>query len=213
LAVNAARGKDVYVGGSVGPLGINADEARARGIDRAQCFREQITALLEGGAQIIFFETFMNFEEIEIAFQAKKENGDALEICSFACAPEGRLSCGMPLVEAFARLRELGARIMGANCMNDPRAMVQLLQGLPAENVLAAYPTAGNPEYRDGRFIYPAAPGDFAQSAREMAAYGARLIGGCCGTNPGHIGAIAAAIADIRPVCAKPACVVAQRSF
>jgi methionine synthase I (cobalamin-dependent) len=88
--------------------------------------------------------------------------------------------------------------------MNDPRAMVQLLQGVPAENVLAAYPTAGAPEYRDERFIYPAAPGDFARCTREMVAEGARLIGGCCGTTPEHIAAIAAAIADLRPVLAKP---------
>jgi methionine synthase I (cobalamin-dependent) len=210
LAVKAARGKNVYVAGSVGPLGITGDEARSRGIDRAHCFREQISALLEGGAQIIFLETFMDFGEMEIALGARKESGDALEICSFACAPEGRLACGMLVVEAFAKLRGLGARMMGANCMNDPRAMVQLLQGVPAENILAAYPTAGAPEYRDERFIYPAAPVDFAQSAREMVAEGARLIGGCCGTNPEHIAAIAAAIANLRPVRAKAVRVVAE---
>jgi homocysteine S-methyltransferase len=200
LAVKAARGKNVYVAGSVGPLGINGDEARARGIDRAQCFREQISALLEGGATIIFFETFMDFEEMAIALRAKSESGNALEICSFACPPAGRLSCGMPLAEAFARLRECGARIMGANCMNDPRAIVQLLQRVPAEHILAAYPTAGEPEPYGGRFIYAITPHDFAQAARKLAAAGARLIGGCCGTTPRHIAAIAAATADLQPV-------------
>ena len=197
LAVEAARGKNVYVAGSVGPLGITADEARARGIDRAECFREQISALLEGGAQIIFFETFMDFEEMEIALRARKESGDALEISSFACGPEGQIANGMSLVEAFAKLRALGARIMGANCMNDPHAMVQLLQLVPPGNILAAYPSAGQPEYHDGRFIYPTAPDYFALCARKMVGEGTRLIGGCCGTNPGHIAAIAAAIADL----------------
>ena len=197
LAVKAARGKNVYVAGSVGPLGITADQARARGIDRAQCFREQISALLDGGAQIIFFETFMDFEEMEIALGAKKETGEAWEICSFACAPEGRLACGMALIEAFEKLRELGARIMGANCMNGPRAMVQLRQRLPVEDFRAAFPTAGEPESHAGRLVYPATPDHFAQAARELVTEGARLIGGCCGTNPGHIAAIAAAIADL----------------
>lgn len=197
LAVKAARGKNVYVAGSVGPLGITADQARARDINRAQCFREQISALLEGGAQIIFFETFMDLEEMEIALRAKNATGDALEICAFACAPEGRLACGMSLLEAFAKLRELGARIIGANCMNGPRAMVQLLQQVPAEYILAAYPTAGDPASRDGRLVYPATSDHFAQAARELVTEGARLIGGCCGTNPGHIAAIAAAIADL----------------
>src|SRR3984893_3725829 len=57
IALKTARGKDVYVAGSVGPLGISGDEAAVRGIDRADCFREQGGALLEGGAQLIFFET------------------------------------------------------------------------------------------------------------------------------------------------------------
>ena len=99
-----------------------------------------------GGAQIIFLETFMDFAEMEIALRAKKESGDALEICSFACAPEGRLLCGMSLVEAFARLSALGARMVGANCMNGPGAMVQLLKRFPVEHILAAYPTAGEPQ-------------------------------------------------------------------
>jgi homocysteine S-methyltransferase len=188
----------------VGPLGISGDEAAARGIDRAQCFREQVGALLEGGAQLIFFETFMDFEEMEIALKAKNELGDGLAICSFACPPEGRLPSGILLVDAFTKLRELKAQIVGVNCMNGPHGMVQLLQRVPGKCLLAVYPNAGYPKYHEGRFIYHTAPDSFAQSAREMVAEGARLIGGCCGTNPKHIAAIAAAIADLRPVRSKP---------
>ncbi|MEN3369826.1 MAG: methionine synthase / methylenetetrahydrofolate reductase [Verrucomicrobiota bacterium] len=210
LAVKAARGKNVYVAGSVGPLGITAEEAQARRIDRAQCFREQISALLEGGAQIIFLETFMDFAEMEIALRAKKEIDDCLEICSFACAPQGQLESGMSFIDALAKLREIGARMMGANCMNGPRAMVQLLQRFPVGDIHAAYPTAGEPEPPTGPLVYPATPDDFAQAARELVAAGARLIGGCCGTKPEHIAAIAAAIADLQPVRAKPVRVLAE---
>lgn len=195
IAVKSARGKDVYVAGSVGPLGISGDEAAALQIDRAQCFGEQIGALLEGGANVIFFETFMDFEEMEIALQVRNEIGDGLTICSFACAPEGRLSSGLLLSDAFKKLRELKAQIVGANCMNGPGGMVQLLQHVPAEDLLAVYPNAGQPKYHEGGFIYPTAPDHFAQAAREMVAKGARLIGGCCGTTPQHIAAIAAAVA------------------
>lgn len=210
LAVNAARGKDVYVAGSVGPLGISADEAKARGIDRAQCFREQVDALRNGGVQLIFFETFMDFAEMEIALRAARESGDGPTVCSFACAPEGRLASGTLLIDAVTRVRGLGATITGANCMNGPHAMVQLLQRLPAGELLIAYPNAGYPRYTDGRFIYHTAPEYFAKSAREMVAEGARLIGGCCGTNPKHIAAIAAAIAGLQPVRSKPVRVVAE---
>lgn len=200
LATKTARGKDVYVAGSVGPLGIREDEALARGIDRRTCFREQITALLEGGVDIIFFETFMDFEEMEIAYQARREVGGGLTLGSFTCAPEGEISSGMPLVEAFAKLRALGVQIVGVNCMNGPRGMVQVLQGASVAGPLAAYPNAGRPKYHDGRFIYDSTPEEFAQAAHEMIAEGARLVGGCCGTTPKHIAAIAATIAKVNAV-------------
>jgi methionine synthase I (cobalamin-dependent) len=192
IARRTTRGKGVYVAGSVGPLGISGDECSARGIDRAHCFREQITALLDGGAQLIFFETFMDFEEMKIALQARNEVGDGLSICSFACAPEGRLSSGMLLVDAFAKLRELKAQIVGVNCFDGPRGTAQMLQGVPADYLLSAYPNAGHPKFREGRLTYHSTPDSFAQAARGMVAEGARLIGGCCGTNPKHIAAIAA---------------------
>ncbi len=203
LARVATKGKDVAIAGSVGPLGISADEASARGIDRAQCFRDQITALLEGSAELIFFETFMDFDELALALRVKNEVGGAFAICSFACAAEGRLSTGMPIVEAFGKLQQNGAKILGVNCMNGPHAMVQLLQRVPVDYLLAAYPNAGYPKYHEGRFIYHTAPDYFAQAAREMVAQGARLIGGCCGTNPAHIRAIATAIADLQPIKSK----------
>jgi homocysteine S-methyltransferase len=193
----AARGRSVYVAGSVGPLGISAEEATARGIDRAQCFREQIAALLEAGVDLILFETFMDLGEIEIAFRAKKELSDIPEICSFACAPSGQLVSGMPLADAFNKVRELGAKIVGVNCLNDPDGMLRLLKGLPTDHGVSVYPTAGQPQYREGSYRYPTAPEAFAIRARDMVAAGARLIGGCCGTTPNHIAALSAAIAEL----------------
>ena len=92
--------------------------------------------------------------------------------------------------------------------MNGPHATVQLLQRIPIEGLLAAYPNAGYPKYTDGRFIYHAAPDYFAQAARQMVAEGARLIGGCCGTNPRTIAAISNAVAGLKPVKSKPVRVI-----
>ena len=197
VAKKAARGRSVYVAGSVGPLGISADEATARSIDRSQCFREQFAALLEAEVEIIFFETFMDFEEMEIAFRAKKALSDIPEICSFACAPDARLASGVSLPNAFSMLRELDAKVGGANCLNDPEGMLELLKRLPTDHLRAVYPTAGQPQYREGATIYPTAPEAFARRAGEMVAAGARLIGGCCGTTPSHIAALSAAIAEL----------------
>jgi len=199
LATKAARGKDVYVAGSVGPLGISGEEAKLRGIDRGRCFGDQITALCEGGADFIFFETFMDLEEMKIALGAWQEGGAGFALCSFACGAEGRIFPGVLLLEAFAELRNLGATIVGVNCMNDPAGTVQLLQRIPGEFLIAAYPSAGHPQHKDGRFIYHASPDCFAQTARAMVAAGARLVGGCCGTTPKHIAALAGAIANLPP--------------
>jgi methionine synthase I (cobalamin-dependent) len=197
LAREAAGDRNVYVAGSVGPLGITGDEAAARGIDRAKCFRAQIAALVEGGVDLIFFETFTDLEEMRIAVEAKKEVGEIPEICSFASTLDGRLSSGILLADAFAKLQGMGAKLMGANCMNDPRGMVQLLRQLPAEYSLAVYPSAGNPKQQGNSFVYEAGPDDFAEAAREMVTKGARLVGGCCGTTPAHIAALAGAIAEL----------------
>lgn len=205
LAVECARGKEVWVAGSVGPLGVSKVEAEERGIDREGCFREQIEALLDGGVDLVFLETFMDDLEMELALRAKNSLSDCAVICSFACQPEARLSSGVPIMDAFARLRGMGAQVTGVNCMNGPHATVQLFKHIPIVGLLAAFPNAGYPRYSNGRFIYHAAPDYFARAARELAAEGACLIGGCCGTNPRTIAAIARAVADLKPVKSKPA--------
>src|ERR1700719_4994346 len=140
----------------------------------------------------------MNFEEIEIALRATPAS-DAITVALFACEPEARLQSGMPLLDAFARCHELGGAIVGANCLNGPHAMVNLLERIPAGDLLAAYPNAGYPRYTEGRYVYPTDPDYFARAAREMAAQGARLIGGCCGTTPAHIAAVSKVLVDLRP--------------
>ncbi|MEY2546928.1 MAG: methionine synthase / methylenetetrahydrofolate reductase [Verrucomicrobiota bacterium] len=209
LARDAARGKNVCVAGSVGPLGISGAEAEERGVDRVNCFREQVTALLDADVDLIFFETFMTLEEMEIALGGIPPN-DKILASFFACEPEAILQGGVPLLQAFTRSKELGAKIVGANCLNGPRAMVQLLEKMPAGDLLGAYANAGYPRYTEGRYVYPTAPDYFSKAAREMAEQGARLIGGCCGTTPQHIAAVAKAIVDLAPVRTKKMRIVAE---
>jgi methionine synthase I (cobalamin-dependent) len=83
--------------------------------------------------------------------------------------------------------------------MNDPSGTLQLLRRLREQQLLAAYPTAGAPEYREGVCVYTTAPKYFARAACDLVEAGARLLGGCCGTTPEHIAALAAAIAELRP--------------
>ena len=212
LARKAAKGRDVIVAGSVGPLGITADEAQARGIDRAAIFAEQVSGLLDGGAEAIFFETFLEYDELELALRAKMRISKAPTICSLACEQEGRLPSGVTLVEAFRKLTELGADVVVVNCLNGPQATVHLLERIPLEFLLSAYPNAGYPKYHEGRFIYYTAPEYFSKMAREMVMQGARLIGGCCGTTPRTIAAIAATLAQLKPAQSKTVAVITERT-
>jgi homocysteine S-methyltransferase len=106
----------------------------------------------------------------------------------------------MLLDDAFAQMRARGAQIVGVNCVNEPRGTVELLRRVPSEYLLAAYPSAGEPKEKEGRLIYHSTPDDFAQSARELVAQGARLIGGCCGTTPAHVAALSSELASLQPV-------------
>lgn len=211
IARKAAQGKDVFVAGSVGPLGISADEAETRGIDRIAVFREQIAGLLDGGADGIFLETFLDYDELALALEAKMHLSKATTICSLACEQEGRLPSGLTLLEAFGKLTVGGADIVGVNCLNGPQATVHLLERIPLDFLLSAYPNAGYPNYHEGRFIYYTAPDYFARMAREMATQGARLIGGCCGTTPRTIAAMAAVLAGMEPVRSKTVAAIRER--
>jgi methionine synthase I (cobalamin-dependent)/5,10-methylenetetrahydrofolate reductase len=207
LARDAAKGKGVYVAGSIGPLGLSADAAREQGIDRKAVFQEQIGALLDGGVQVLFFETFLDLEELALALEVKQSLHHCPAICSMACAEEGRLPSGLPITEAMKQLRELGADIVGVNCLNGPHAMLRLLEHIPVApgDLLSAYPNAGYPRFHEGRFLYYSAPDYFAQAARDMVAQGARLVGGCCGIGPAQIAAMSVAVRDLAPIVSKPA--------
>lgn len=190
LAKDAARGKGVYVAGSVGPLGITAGEAATRGIDRHEVFTEQIGALLDGGCQLIFLETFLDVDELLTALNAKQSLHHCPVVAMLSIADPTQLSA------AFARLREAEADVVGVNCINTPQAALRLFEHVSDPGPLAAFPNAGLPETRDGRLVYSTTPEDFVAAASGLIEKGVRLIGGCCGIGPRHIAAFAATLEE-----------------
>lgn len=195
LAVEAAKPAKARVAGSVGPLGITAAEATARGIDRQEAFEEQIGALLDGGARVIVLETFADLDELRLALEAKQSLHHCPAIASLTCNPAGHLPDGTSLAEAFARLHAADADLVGINCVAVSPALLEALAPLPADATLAAFPSAGLPLERDGRLEYLVTPEQFARDGLALAARGARLLGGCCGAGPAHLAALAAAFA------------------
>jgi homocysteine S-methyltransferase len=195
LAKDVAKGTGVQIAGSVGPLGIGAAEAEARGIDRQAAFTEQIGALLDGGARVIFLETFLDLDELLLAIYVKQSLHHCPVIASLACPDDGVLPDGTPLADAFAKLRAADADIVGLNCVRGPFLATRLLANAGDPGPIAVFPSAGLPVERDGRLEWPATPEDFARAMPDLMASGAGLIGGCCGTTPAHIAAIVAALA------------------
>ena len=189
LGRDAVRGKSVFVAGSVGPLGITAEQAAEQGIDRRAVFQEQIGALLDGGVDMIFLETFPDLDELALALDIKHTLHHCPVVCSLFCPATGVLPSGMTVTEAISRLIDRGADLAGVNCV-PPEEAIRLLGMAPDGAWLSAFPSAGLPNERDGRWVYPVGPDEFAETALQLAGLGVRFLGGCCGASPEHIAAL-----------------------
>lgn len=203
----AAASRPVLVAGSVSPATPPSARGRLDPATRRAAFREQIAALAEGGVDLLILETFGSLEELLEAIAAAGEVAPALPvIASLTFLDDGRTLAGETPAEAGARLDGLGLAAIGANCTLGPQGLLEILRELGRHTALplAAQPNAGSPTFVDGRFRYTADPAYFARHARRFVELGASLVGGCCGTTPAHIEAVAAAVKDLRPPIRRP---------
>src|SRR6202044_3360806 len=179
------------VGESVGPVGKKIEPLGKTSFEEArQSFREQIAALVEGGVDLLMFETFGYLEEVHQAMLAAKDVGAKLPLVVQVTIDEDGNCLGGSTPETFApRLEEWGADVIGCNCSVGPVAMLAAIERVRAATSLplAAQPNAGIPRSVEGRNIYLCSPEYMASYARKFVAAGARLVGGCCGTTPDHI--------------------------
>jgi len=186
---DAALPEKVFVAGSVGPLVRMKGEELEPGRDEMTAlFREQVIALAEGGVDLLILETFSDPEQIVCAIAAAKETGLPVIACMAYLEGE-RTGSGIDAATAAARITAAGADIVGANCGAGPREILLAVRRMATatDRPLAAFANSGFPEYLDGRYIYRTTPEYFAEKGAEMAAAGAVVIGGCCGTTPEHI--------------------------
>lgn len=201
-----AAGTEILVAGSVGPLARGrGEDAELPGDRKKSIFREQMTALARGGVDLFLLETFAELAELELALAVAGEIG-LPTVAQFALLEGGSTRDGFSAEEAARRLTAAGADMVGANCGAGPRELLQVLKRMASATdlPLSAFPNSGFPEYVDGRSIYLSTPEYFADRAHEMVAAGATLIGGCCGTGPEHIAALAAALKGVPPVRRTP---------
>jgi methionine synthase I (cobalamin-dependent)/5,10-methylenetetrahydrofolate reductase len=215
VAHEAVKGKrDIFVGGSVGPLGLRPADGEFSADDRKSLFREQIGALIDGGCDLIFLETFTALDEMLLALGVFKSLSRAPVVTSLAVSEEGRLVSGETFTEAVKILRAAGADIVGLNGTAGPQACVHLLSKLAVHegDLISVYPSAGKPEFYEGRFNYAASPEYFADTLPRWVEEGARLIGGDYGTRPEHIAAMAAVARELKPVRVKKMSALTKRT-
>jgi methionine synthase I (cobalamin-dependent)/5,10-methylenetetrahydrofolate reductase len=191
VAREAAKSFDVWVGGAVGPLGVRIEPLGKTSFEEARtAFREQIAALVEGGVDLIIFETFGYLEELHQAILAARDVDPKIPIVAQVTIDEDSNCLDGSTPEIFApRLAEWGADVIGCNCSVGPVAMLDAMERVRAATSLplAAQPNAGIPRSVEGRNIYLCSPEYMASYARKFVAAGVRLVGGCCGTTPEHI--------------------------
>jgi homocysteine S-methyltransferase len=202
----ANSGSGILVAGSVGPLiRVKGDERELAGNEMEEVFGVQCRALAGGGIDFFLLETFASLSQVQAAVRAARSTG--LPVCASMAFLEGGRSGDGTSVEVFcAAMDRAGADMLGANCGAGPLELLKVVRRLSGltDKPIAAYANSGFPEYHDGRYIYRATPDYFAAMAEEMVLAGANLVGGCCGTTPEHIAAMAGVLAGRLPVLRTP---------
>jgi len=187
--------RDVFIAGSIGPLGEPAASRLRR-----ELFAEQ-AAVLEGrGADLFMIETFYDLDEVVDAVEAVRGVSSLPIVALLTFDESAETLAGVTAAEAAERLTELDVAAIGANHGAGLLAALAALEQMGKDGKpLAALPNVGLASLAGGRVIYPhATPEYFAEFAAHARDLGAKVIGGCCGTTPAEISAIRSAVEEQR---------------
>jgi homocysteine S-methyltransferase len=190
------------IAGSIGPLGLGVQARHPEPEEITSYFLEQAQALEERGVDLFILETFTYIEEILLAINAIRSFSILPIIAQLTYAEEGTAYGDLRPSGAAAQLKDKNVQVIGANCTIGPQALLPVLQELASLDDLrvSGMPNAGFPKREGDRIVYPkSSPEYFALFAREAVASGVRILGGCCGTTPAHIRAMADAVKSLRP--------------
>ena len=223
-AVEIARreaGNKAYVGASIGPTGQFVEPLGEVSFDEMKdAFRQQASALVAAGADLISLETFLDIKECRAAVIAIREVSSTIPIIAMLTFDDnGRSVLGTPPESAAITLAAAGADIVGSNCGLGVDGIYEILcrmrtvTGLP----MISQANAGLPQLVGDRTIFPGTPEEMTAYHQRMADLGVRVIGGCCGTTPAHIRAMKQALNSVQqpwspPVLTSGATLLSSRS-
>jgi len=189
-------GRDVFIAGAIGPLGEPASSER-----RLELFAEQAAVLEDRGADLFMIETFFDLEELTDAIAAVRSVSSLPVVALMTFDEDAETLAGVGAAQAAERLAALDVAALGANHGAGLLAALTALERMQSSGLpLAALPNIGLASLLGGKVVYPhATPEYFAEFTAHARKLGARVIGGCCGTTPTEIAAIAAAVEADRP--------------
>ncbi len=196
-------GEDIYVVASIGPTGKFLEPLGDLSEDTAYTdFADQAKALEAGGADVVQIETMTDLGEICVAIRAVKENTHLPVIASmtFDKGRQGyRTVMGVDIPTAVKTLIETGADVVGSNCGNGIDELIEIAAEMRqhTDYPILAKPNAGIPVLEKGEVIYTQGPDYFAERVSKLVEAGATIVGGCCGTTPAHIRAMAKALGRV----------------
>ena len=186
---------DTLVAGNLTTLAAFTDSWDPEKFDLlVENYRRQIRGLIDGGADLLAAETLLYPQEAEAILTAAELEGAGAVMYSFTMQADGSLFSGMDAGGVLRELEEAGAAAVGFNCVAADMMTPYLVSKLrrSVKGPLLCKPNAGNPIIdNEGIPQYPMGPEEFADIAKECIAMGATLLGGCCGTTPEHIAAVA----------------------
>src|SRR3954451_3024323 len=185
-------GRDVFIAGSIGPLG----DAELHDVEPGALYAEQAGVLEGRGVDLLMVETFFDLRDLETAIAAIRTVSSLPIVALMTFDSDGETLAGVSAARAGARLADLGLAAYGANHGAGPAAALGALAEMRVEGqVLAALPNVGLASMSGQRILFPhATPEYFGEFAAQARALGAGIIGGCCGTTPAQIAAIRAAV-------------------
>ena len=201
-------GDRAYVAGAIGPLDLRIEPYGPTSFDEAKdMFKDQASALLEGGVDLFILETFSDISEIRQAIRAVRDLCDLPIIAQMTILTDGNTSFGTTPELFTARLDEWGADVIGLNCGVGPAIILTALEKMRnvTKKKLSAQPNAGLPRDVQGRQFYMCSPEYMSKFAKRFIQSGAKFIGGCCGTTPAHIKLISDAVRAASPRAQKVA--------
>lgn len=195
-------GERAWVAGSVGPLGIRIEPYGPTAREEArELFTEQVSALVEGGVDLILFETFGNLDELEEGIRAVRAACDLPIVAQVTIGADRLTPFGTTLTSVAERLEAAAVDVVGLNCSVGPNVMLDAVEELASATTrrISCQPNAGQPREISGRQIYMTSPEYMGKYARRLVQKGVKFVGGCCGTTPEHIRAMADAVRPLSP--------------